>query len=170
MIPVVQATSIPAVAEDLNALFCFLHRASGQRWFAVAEELDLSVTQVKVLHRLDAAPTDTSVKQLGEALGLSLPAASRTVEALLGRGLLARREDEHDRRVRRVTITDAGRETVLRLNRARLADLETFVATLGDSERRLMARALDTLLAREEIAACRSHPHSPTPVMESSCR
>jgi DNA-binding MarR family transcriptional regulator len=181
MIPVVQATSIQApphvtdpdgtaLAEDLQALFCFLHRASGQRWFAVAEELDLSISQVKVLHRLDAAPTDTSVKELGEGLGLSLPAASRTVEALLGRGLLGRREDEHDRRVRRVTITEVGRETVLRLNRARLADLETFVASLSSSERRLMAGALRTLLAREEIAACRPAPRPSPAVKEPPCR
>ena len=42
-----------------------------------------------------------SVKELAEELGLSLPGASRAVDALLQRGLVERREDEHDRRMKR---------------------------------------------------------------------
>ena len=127
----------------------------------MAEELDLSLTQVKALHRLDVEADEMSVKQLGEALGLSLPAASRTVEGLLGRGLLVRREDDQDRRVRRVAITTAGRETVVQLNRERVADLEKFVTTLAARERRQVRQALRPLLARQDAGACLRAPDSP---------
>ena len=52
---------------------------------------------------------------------MSLPATSRTVDGLLQRGLLERREDEHDRRIKRVRLTDEGRDVVDRIDTARLA-------------------------------------------------
>lgn len=149
------------LVEDLNALICFIHKASGQQFFAVAEGLELSVTQIKVLHRLDAAPDEVSLKQLGETLGLSLPAVSRTVDGLLARGLIARREDDRDRRVRRIALTPSGSETVMRLHRARVADLERFVATLSDADRRRISAALRPLLTRADIRACRTPLTSP---------
>ena len=147
-----------AVARDLNDLLRFIHKESSRHFFAVADELDLSITHCKTLHHLDHHGAETSVKELAEALGVSLPATSRTVESLLGRGLLLRREDEHDRRVKRVGLTAAGREAVMRLNGARLADLEQFVSTLTERERRRVAAALTALFSRAEVAACRSTP------------
>ena len=43
--------------------------------------------------------------------------ASRTVEGLLQRGLVERREDEHDRRMKRVRITKAGGAAVARIGK-----------------------------------------------------
>jgi DNA-binding MarR family transcriptional regulator len=156
------ATSVAAVARDLNDLICFIHKESSRHFFAVADELDLSITHCKTLHHLDHHGSETSVKELAEMLGVSLPATSRTVESLLGRGLLARREDEHDRRVKRVGLTPAGHDAVMRLNGARLADLEQFVSNLTDRERRRVADALAALFSREEVAACRTAT-SPSP-------
>lgn len=144
------------MARDLNALISFIHRGSSRHFFTLTDELELTITQCKTLHRLDNLEPQTSVKELAEMLGLSLPAASRTVESLSGRGLLDRREDEHDRRVKRVALTAAGREVVTRLNGARFADLRGFVSTLTDDERAHMTAALKALLSRTEIAAYRS--------------
>ncbi len=149
------------LVEDLNALNCFIHKASGPQFFAVAEELELSVTQIKILNHLESAPREVSLKELGETLGLSLPAVSRTVDTLLVRGLLLRRMDEKDRRVRRVALTPIGHDTVMRLHRARVADLERFVATLSDDDRRRISAALRPLLMRADIRACRTSLTSP---------
>ena len=59
--------------------------------YAIFEELDLTLTQVKALTALSA--DELTVKDLAERLGLSLPGASRAVDALVERGLLGRRED-----------------------------------------------------------------------------
>jgi DNA-binding MarR family transcriptional regulator len=143
------------LARDLLAVMLYIHKHSGQDFYVLVEELDLTLTQLKALHVLDIAAEETSVKELGEGLGLSLPAASRTVDGLLRRGYLERREDDRDRRVKRVRLTSAGRDAVARLNEARLAGLEAFASTLSDTERDRLGGAIESLLAREEIRACR---------------
>jgi DNA-binding MarR family transcriptional regulator len=124
----------------------YIHRASGNGFYALVEELDVSFTQVKALHVLDHPERIVSVKELADRLGLSFPAASRTVEGLLQRGYLERREDPDDRRVT---------ELVLQLNRERAAGLREFAASLSERERRRLSGALSSLLEREEIAICR---------------
>jgi DNA-binding MarR family transcriptional regulator len=133
----------------------YIQKHSGRDFYVLVEELDLTLTQLKALHALDIAAQETSVKELAEAMGLSLPAASRTVEGLLRRGYLERREDEHDRRVKRLRLTPAGHDALERLNRARLAGLEQFAVTLTDEERTRLSGAIASLLARDEIRACR---------------
>ncbi|MEA2272602.1 MAG: hypothetical protein QOI98_1310 [Solirubrobacteraceae bacterium] len=145
----------PALARDLLAVMLYIQKHSGHDFYELVEELDLTLTQLKALHVLDLVTGEASVKDLGEALGLSLPAASRTVDGLLRRGYLERREDELDRRVKRLTLTPAGRDAVERLNRARLAGLEGFASTLSDDQRSRLGGAIASLLEREEIRACR---------------
>lgn len=143
------------LARDLAALMLYVFKTSGTEYYSLVGELDLTITQIKTLHRLEMGEHDLSVKELSEGLGLSLPATSRNVEGLLQRGLLERFEDEHDRRVRRIRITELGREVAQRLDRARLAGLERFAESLGTSERRRLRAALAPVLRREELHACR---------------
>ena len=86
---------------------------------------------------------------------LSLPAASRTVDDLVRRGMVQRHEDTEDRRMKRIQLTDEGRAVIRRVNAARLVGLEQFTENLNDDERRLLAAALSELLRRADIAACR---------------
>ena len=137
------------------ALMTYIHRSSGPGYFELVEKLDLSFTHIKMLHALDEPDHIVSVKQLADRLGLSFPATSRTVEGLLRRGYLERREDAQDRRVRRVSLTAAGTDLVARLNRERVAGLEEFAASLSDRQRRRLSGALASLLERDEIAVCR---------------
>ena len=143
-----------ALAGDLFAVMMHLLKASSQDVFGAVGELDLSMTQVKLLHVAESEH-DLSLKDLAQRLGLSLGAASRAVDGLHQRGLLERREDGLDRRVKRVSATAEGRAIVARLNQARRATLEQFVASMTDDERQGLADALAPIVAREEIAACR---------------
>ena len=90
-----------------------------------------------------------------------MPAASRMVDDLVRRGFAQRREDEDDRRMKRVCLTDGGRTAIRRLNAARLSGLEQFVDDLTTPEKESLAQALQQLLEREDIAACR--PEAVTP-------
>ena len=67
----------------------------------------------------------------------------------------SRREDDEDRRMKRVCLTDGGRTVIRRLNAARLSGLEQFAKTLSPAERRALAAALTKLLERDALAACR---------------
>ena len=122
-----------------------LMRGNSGETYAIVEELDLSITQMKALHALSSCVREVSVKDLADRLGMSLPGASRTVDTLLRRGWLERREDEHDRRMKRVGITDAGREVVRRIDNARFVGLEKYTAALSPEQRARLAHALSDL-------------------------
>ena len=118
---------------------------SSHELYAVLAELDLTMAHVKTLHALADADDELSVKEAGERLGLSLPGASRVVDTLLRRGYLTRREDEHDRRMKRVRITPEGAEVVRRIDGARLVGLEAFTRDLTPEQRTALAAALRDL-------------------------
>src|SRR3954466_12654557 len=94
-----------------------MHLMKGQSktMFALLDELDLSMSHVKTLGVLADCGCELSVKEVSEQLGLSLPGGSRTIAALLRRGYLERREDDHDRRMKRIGITPAGRDVARRI-------------------------------------------------------
>ena len=151
-------TSAPAdgeLAVDLYALVVFLHKNCNADLFEAVGALDLSLTQIKLLHHLEDQPRELTLKEAAELVHVSLPAASRMVEDLVRRGFAQRREDEEDRRMKRVCLTDGGRTVIRRLNGARLSGLEQFAKNLTNAERRSLASALSKLLEREDVAACR---------------
>lgn len=134
-----------ALAAELHVLWRQILRGSTKDLYALLTELDLSMTQMKTLHMLAECERELTVKELAEELGMSLPNASRTVDNLLHRGLLARREDDHDRRMKRVVVTDAGRDVVQRIDTARLQGLEAWAAALSPEQRQTLLDALMTL-------------------------
>ena len=132
------------LAEQLLALWRAVLAPRGVATYAIFEELDLTLTQVKTLTALSA--DELTVKDLAERLGLSLPGASRAVDALVERGLLGRREDPTDRRMKRLRCTDAGHQALERLDEARLAGVANFTATLPAAQRKRLSAALAPIL------------------------
>jgi DNA-binding MarR family transcriptional regulator len=61
------------------------------------------------------------------------------------RGYLERREDEQDRRMKRIGITDAGRDVARRIIEARLEGLEQFTSSLTPEQRSRLMTALSDL-------------------------
>ena len=143
------------LASDLYALVVFLHKNCNSDLFEAVGALDLTLTQIKLLHHLEDAEHERTLKELAELVLVSLPAASRTVDDLVRRGFVERHEDVEDRRMKRVSLTDNGRSVIRRLNAARLNGLEKFTQTLTDAERRKLSAALSKLLERDEVSACR---------------
>jgi DNA-binding MarR family transcriptional regulator len=140
---------------DLYALVVYLHKNCNPDLFEAIGAVELTLTQIKLLHHLEAQPRELTLKEAAEAVHVSLPAASRMVDDLVRRGFAQRREDEEDRRMKRVCLTEGGRTVIRRINAARLNRLDDFTRTLTESERRSLAQALAHLLERPDIAACR---------------
>jgi len=132
------------LAEQLLQLWRAVMSTGRSGTYAIFEELDLTLTQVKAMCALSGE--ELTVKELAEGLGLSLPGASRAVDGLVERGLLHRREDTADRRMKRLRITDDGRRALERLDEARLAGLENFTATLDPAHRERLSAALRPVL------------------------
>ena len=124
----------------------------GRDLINLAHEFELSFSQMKALHHLHEK-TDVSVKELGTSLGLSLAAMSRAADEVVQRGLVDRTEDPSDRRIKRLRLTDAGRELVLKMRELRMAGFAQFVATLSPRERAQLEKFLDPILTRDEVVA-----------------
>jgi DNA-binding MarR family transcriptional regulator len=143
------------LAGDLYALVVYLHKHCNADLFEAVGALELSLTQIKLLHHLDDAERELTLKDAAELVHVSLPGASRLVEDLVRRNFVVRHEDAEDRRMKRLGMTETGRSVIRRLNAARLTGLEQFAKTLTDGERDKLADALATLLQRDDLALCR---------------
>jgi DNA-binding MarR family transcriptional regulator len=148
-------TPTAELTEGLYALLISILKATTPDMMGQLSTLDLSITQMKLLHMLEGPGVERSVKELAEILGVSLPSASRAVDGLHQRELVVRREDEQDRRMKRVRISPAGLELVQRFQESRLTTIERFATSLSPEESAALAPALRLLLERPDIAACR---------------
>ncbi len=97
------------LAADLYALVVFLHKSCNSDFFEAVGALELTLTQIKLLHHLEAAERELTLKEAADLVLISLPAASRTVDDLVRRGFVIRHEDTEDRRMKRISPTDDGR-------------------------------------------------------------
>jgi DNA-binding MarR family transcriptional regulator len=124
----------------MEAVATAVNRSSSPALFRALEELDLSFTQVKALFTLERG--ELSVGEISAALGLSLPATSRSVDGLTHRGFVVRRESTEDRRSKLVALTPQGRDVLEACMAGRRAAIERFVETLSESERSALHSAL----------------------------
>jgi DNA-binding MarR family transcriptional regulator len=142
------------LALRLGSLMLCSFGSDGGSVMRAIDDTGLGFTQMKALVNLSGQADEepTTVKDLGEELGLSLASASRAVDGLVRRRLATRVEDPDDRRVRRVSLTSAGEAIADELMAARLAGLERFVDTLSADERRKLEAALEVLMERDDIS------------------
>lgn len=153
-----QRTGVSAeqLADELMAFLATTMRSSQSEVFRVVGELDLSMTQLKLLHVLDGAATELTPSELAKRLDLSPAATGRAVDALTRQGLVARREDEDDRRVKRLSLTPDGRSAVDRITTARRDGFIGLAASLAPPQREALSSALQPLLTSPPDCAVRA--------------
>jgi DNA-binding MarR family transcriptional regulator len=137
------------VAEQMLALWHHCLK-DASRLYGLLEELRVGLTDLKLLHHLSVEERPLTVKELAERMRLSLPGASRAADALLKRGWLTREEDAYDRRMKRLAITEEGRDVLRRVEEARLAGLEDVITGVPTAELDRLAAAIEPILARLE--------------------
>jgi DNA-binding MarR family transcriptional regulator len=139
----VQATvaSPQEVAQLLHKLSNHVNRTASPDMFRVLGEVDLSFTQLKALFLLDEHD-EMTVKDISARLSMSVAAMSRSVDGLVQRGFVARRECESDRRSRQIALLPQGRDVLNRVIAAREAALVEFAAELSEAERSTLHAAL----------------------------
>jgi MarR family transcriptional regulator, transcriptional regulator for hemolysin len=136
------------LAASLTALMKHLMVTTGRDFFAEMERTGVSLTQAKSLMILTEAEQPMSVKALSDAMGLSLPGVSRSIEAMVQRGDVTREEDPRDRRCKLVSVTPRGRKLYERLMAIRLAGVRRFVEELDQDEQEALAHGLDAVAGR----------------------
>jgi DNA-binding MarR family transcriptional regulator len=100
---------------------------------------DVAPHQFSVLCRLDETPRTPG--ELAEIERVAKPSMTRTVGALVDRGLVLRQPDPTDGRQVILSITDAGRRSVRTIRRQRDAWMASRVARLSAEEQDVLARA-----------------------------
>lgn len=134
------------LAAQLTRFLMGAMRTAQTEVFQIVAELDLSMTQLKILHILDHSDHELTPSELAQFVGLSPAATGRAVDTMARHGLVTRRDDDQDRRVKRLALTDAGRAAVTRITEARIAGLARVVEDLDDDQRTALSAALAPLL------------------------
>lgn len=80
-----------------------------------------------------------------EHLCTSLSATSKLIDGLIQEGLVAAKAADNDRRIKLLSLTPAGRKRIQAQHRELVAFLETRLEGLTDSERAMVALAMDVL-------------------------
>jgi DNA-binding MarR family transcriptional regulator len=151
-VPPKQARQDRKLVSSIGGFAKFILHAGGRDFYRAVGELELSISQIRILHLLTGPTESASLKTIADEVGLSMPAVSRSVDGLVQRGLVTRTEDAKDRRLKAVRATGEARELADRLIELRVAGITDFVETLSAQEREALAKALDPIVAREEIA------------------
>ncbi|HZP73986.1 MAG TPA: MarR family transcriptional regulator [Gaiellaceae bacterium] len=138
---------IRRVLRGLRAHHGPLHRRGGRRQAGLVAYL--------------ASEGPSTVSELAEALGVSLPAASTVTRALEERGLVERREDPADRRRTVVALNEQTAEEVRAWLAQRDRPFEQALAALDDGERAAFLKGLralaDALMEESEHGPLRPH-------------
>ncbi len=101
--------------------------------------------RLRLLEALAAASTPLSVGQIGDAVGVDQPRASRLVQQAVEMGLVRREADPDDARRTRVALTEEGALLARRFRGARRDAVGTALAGFTDEERAELARLLAKL-------------------------
>jgi len=124
-------------------------------------DFDYSLPQLATLLLLDEEG-ELTIKQVTEILGRSVSATSRLLDQLVERGMVSRREDERDRRSKRIAITEKGRMLIATLEQRR-ADVQIAVMEYYSTEEQAEINRAMALLAEAGQRRRRyDHPESNT--------
>lgn len=131
--------------EFLTTLEAFLHRVACSRTDSDLRsmvELELSISQFRCLITLRQHEAALPINELADLLDLSLATAGRNVDRLVAHCLVERREDPQDRRVRLVSLSEAGQTIMTAIDDHRRAALLTFARSLDPADRERLHAAL----------------------------
>jgi DNA-binding MarR family transcriptional regulator len=112
---------------------------------AICADLGLSEAQAEVIECLEPA-SPTAMCRVAERLGCDPSNVTGIVRRLEARGLVERRPDPADRRIRNLVLTDAGRRLRRRLTE-RLEEAPPIVAKLAAPEQEVLCAILRRIVA-----------------------
>lgn len=101
--------------------------------------------RMRMLEALAAASGPLSVSDLGAAIGVDQPRASRLVQQGVERGYVRREADPDDARRTRIALTEEGRRVARGVRGERREALGTALAAFTEEERVELARLLNKL-------------------------
>ncbi|MEA2828573.1 MAG: MarR family transcriptional regulator, organic hydroperoxide resistance regulator [Actinomycetota bacterium] len=129
--------NVPSTEDLVSAFMAVMGRLT-QHFFQRSAEFDFSGQQAKAFHELGEP---RSMGELADRLFCDASNVTGIVDRLEARGLVERQADPDDRRVRRLVLTDAGRE-LWQAHHDRVFDGVPCLTNLTDDDRRVLCDLL----------------------------
>jgi DNA-binding MarR family transcriptional regulator len=143
-------SQIGAIQRDLGRLL------AQQRPPSPLFDSNLTMRQLKVVMILSGQDS-ASGQDLATHLDVGLGTVTGIVDRLVAHGLVTRREDPHDRRIRRVELTPAGRTLIEQIADAGLTEFRRLLQHLDTPT----LRDLSTVMDKLQHAALTLQNHTP---------
>ena len=138
----------------------FMHR-SMRGWWRYAKSSGLSMPQFSILMQLHHKGA-CGMSGISEGYDITPAATSQLVDKLVQGGLIQRVEDPADRRAKLLSLTDKGREFVLKGIQERYRWVEEMEAKLTPEQRSQISQELDLMTSvgqeLEEVAPVEGAP------------
>jgi DNA-binding MarR family transcriptional regulator len=129
-------------AEKLALRFCALvQEYLVEDALSAAEASDTTATQVSAL-RYIARHVPAHVGEMSFGLAISPPAATKTVDRLVQKGLVDRREDPEDRRQHLLTLTETGEALLSRVREQQELRLGEILERMAEADRKAFVKGL----------------------------
>nr|WP_260408651.1 MarR family transcriptional regulator [Planomonospora venezuelensis] len=141
---------IGQIQRDLSRFF-----AESPKHSSPLLDSNLTMRQLKVIMFL-AVRGSASGQDIAHHLGVGPGTVTGIVDRLIGHGLVTRREDPHDRRVRRVELTPEGLTLLERISEAGVSDFRRLLEHLETRLLRELCTVLDEV--QHVVADLREDP------------
>jgi DNA-binding MarR family transcriptional regulator len=138
----------PKLGELIQRFVNRVSHAEG-RTLAILSEDSVTLHQVLLLNKLGNVGEST-LSAMADLMRMSPPSISQMIDRLVEIGLVARAEDQADRRRKRIGLTPKSQRLLERLYEARSADYLAGIATLSQRVRGDLARALAAAISELE--------------------
>lgn len=130
-------------AEKLTGLFSdIIFKTMTVQLLRELEDLDITLPQLQALTYVAEHP-DCSIGALAEGLGVTHPAAVKSVERLVKKGLVARAVAASDHRQAQLAATSEGRQLVNEIRLQRTQRLTRVLDRMRPEERLALIRGLE---------------------------
>lgn len=136
----------PDLARQLHALVTHLHTTANRDLLEQINREQLTFQRIQLLERLRGGRVRPTIQQCAAIMHVATNSASRMVDQLASRGYVKRVTDDTDSRAKRVEITTAGEDVLIRLHTARVPAIVAFTDHLTADQRQQLQRALGAIL------------------------
>ncbi|MGE5618000.1 MAG: MarR family winged helix-turn-helix transcriptional regulator [Sphingomonadaceae bacterium] len=160
------------VEHDADLFVAIVEKLMTQRLLDESFDQQVTPSQLVALRYLSLNESSL-MSDVAEGLGISFPAATKTIDRLVRKGLASRSEDQRDRRVVRIRLTEKGMSLVQNIYRERTRRFTAVLDRLDPAARDALLQGIEGFItsaigdeetARSVCLHCGSEHHDSCPV------
>jgi len=146
--------------ELIEAIFASMqqmHRTGASKFHSLIGQHDISLSQMELL-MIVKHHGPISAKHIAARMHLTPGAVTQLVESLATKGFLDRQEDEHDRRIIHISLSEGGKQKLRSLQEKRMRLLKKVMSSLETDELALMLRVQEKMSRHIEAEIEKAEP------------